>query len=73
MALVRALHGRRPRLDLSSMGGGHGGLPEKEGGGRVWLLGVLGWGAWGGTATGGRGSVPTCAVALCSCFSVRGW
>jgi hypothetical protein len=33
-ALVRALHGRRPWPDLSSMGGVHGGLPERKGGGR---------------------------------------
>jgi hypothetical protein len=31
-ALIRALHGRQPWPDLSSMGGGHGSSPERKGG-----------------------------------------
>jgi hypothetical protein len=45
MALVRALHGKRPWPNLSSMGGDHGGSSERKGG----------RGAWGRLLGGARG------------------
>jgi hypothetical protein len=68
MALVRALHGWRPWPNLSSMGAGHGGSPERKGGSR----GEQGGGHHGGLHDEGpvpwgllRSPCSACCCAVC--------